>query len=414
MDRPVSSEKQQKAKRGKLSRAILIILVLAAAVWGLRKVLTRSIEKGDFITATVNRGDIENTITATGLVIPAFEEQVNSPIATQIKEVFLISGSEVQPGDKVLELNQSFIKLEYESVADRLELRRNNITKLKLEFDKNINDLDYDSQIQGLQIEGLKASLQDAKRLNQIGGATDEEVERAQLSLEIAELQKRKLENELNFRRSVVESDRRNLELELQIDEKELSQLRQKLAQTIVKAPRAGVVTWVNESIGQQVNEGDPLVRIANLDRFRIEASASDRYSEQITVGLPVRVRVGKNRLPGRISAILPAVENNTVEFIVELDNPNAESLKPNMRVEVYIITDKKENILRVKNGAAFLGAKEQYVFQIQGEKAVRRTVRPGLSNRDFVELTGNTLKEGDRIIISDMTDFENSTEIDL
>ncbi|MGK0364538.1 MAG: HlyD family secretion protein [Saprospiraceae bacterium] len=414
MDRPISSEKQQTQNRKSYLRYAIYAGVVVVAILGMRQLLKTNIEKGSFLTAIVTRGDIENTITAGGSVVAAFEEQLNSPISTQIQTVYLRPGAEVKKGDKIIELDQSIIKLQYGSVNDKLELRRNNITKLKLEFDKNITDLDYDSQIQGLQISGMEAALQDAKRLEKIGGATTEDVERAQLQLEIARLEKRKLENELEYRKSVVASDRRNLELELQIDEKELSQLRQKLNKTTVSAPRAGVITWVNEAIGQQVNEGDPLVRIANLDRFRIEARCSDRYSEQLSVGMAVRVRAGNSKLTGSISAISPAVENNTVEFIIELDEPDAEVLKPSMRVEVYIITDKKEDVLLVKNGAAFRGAEEQYIFQVQGESAIRKSIRVGLSNRDFVEIKSKDFKEGDRLIISDTKDLEHVEKVGL
>ena len=414
MDRPISSEKQKSQSRKNYLRYTIYIAIAAFAIWGVRQLLTTKIDKGSFLTASITRGDIENTITAGGSVVAAFEEQLNSPISTQIQTVYLTPGAEVKKGDKIIELNQSIIKLQYGSVNDKLELRRNNITKLKLEFDKNINELDYDSQIQALQIAGMETSLQDAKHLEKIGGATTEDVERAQLQLEIARLEKRKLENELEYRKSVVASDRKNLELELQIDEKELSQLAQKLNKTTVSAPRAGVITWVNEAIGQQVNEGDPLVRIANLERFRIEARCSDRYSEQLNVGMPVRVRAGKSRLTGIISAISPAVENNTVEFNIELDEADAEVLKPSMRVEVFIITDRKEDVLLVKNGAAFRGAKEQYIFQVEGEKAVRKSIRVGLSNRDFVEIDSKDFKEGDRLIISDTKDFEHVWEVGL
>lgn len=414
MDRQITIENQEVQKRRNWGRIILIIAGIAAAIFALRYFLQPTVNEKSFATARVERGTVENTISATGLVVPAFEEQVNAPIATQIKEVYLPSGTEVKAGDKILELNQDYIKLQYESIEDKLELRRNNITKLKLEYDKNLNDLSYENDIKGLQIAGMEASLQDARRLQKIGGSTEEEVKRADLQLQIARLEKKKLENELQYRQSVVTSDRRNLELELEMEQKELRQLRQKLNETTVTAPRAGVITWVNENIGQQVNTGEALARIANLDRFRIEASASDRYSEDIQVGMPVRIRVGKTNLLGQIASILPAVENNTVAFIIEIDNEKAEVLKPNMRVEVFVITGLKENVLRVKNGAGYKGAAEQYVFAVNGENAERRRVQWGINNRDYVEITSANVQEGETLIISDMQDYEHLESVKL
>lgn len=414
MDSPLSTEKQQKRSFKRWWTMGLVFGGIVGAVFLFRHLLTPSIDPAKFVTAPISKGDIENTISATGLVVPSFEEQLNAPISTQIQKLYLQSGTEVKPGDKILSLNKEFIQLEFESSQDQLELRRNNITKLQLEYDKNLADLEYDNQIKNLEIAGMEANLQDAKRLNKIGGATAEQVQRADLSLKIAKIEQQKLANELKYRKSVINSDKRNLELALLIDEKALKELRQKLKQTVVTAPRTGVITWVNETIGQQVNVGDPLVRIADLGKFRIEASCSDRYSTVVKVGMPVKVRIGRQQLPGTIKSILPAVENNTIEFIVNLTSADSPLLKPNMRVEVFIIADKKEQVLIAKNGAAFKGGISQYLYKVQNNKAQRVTAQIGLRSMDKVEVTGGGLQEGDLIIISDMKDYEHLEMIDL
>ena len=260
----------------------------------------------------------------------------------------------------------------------------------------------------------MEADLQDAQRLNKIGGATAEHVQRADLNLKIARIEQQKLANDLQYRKSVIGSDKRNLELELLIEEKSLKKLQQELRQTVVTAPRAGVLTWINEDIGKQVSIGDPLVRIADLGKFRIEASCSDRYGQQVKVGMPVRVRITNQYLAGQISSVLPAVENNTIEFIVQLEAAESDLLKPNMRVEVFLISDKKENVLLAKNGAAFKGGVSQYVYKVQGDKATRTTVQLGLRSMDKIEVAGGGLRAGDLVIISDMKDYEHLEEITL
>jgi len=414
MDRPVSSSTQQKRSFRTLLKISLAIGVLAGVVLLFRQFLKPKIAPNQFVTAAVVRGTIENTFTATGIVVPGFEEQVNAPISTQIKNTFLTSGTAVQAGDKILSLHKEFIQLEYESAKDQLELRKNNIVQLQLEYDKNLKELDYDNQIKSLQIAGIEADVQDAKRLNKIGGATAEEVERAELALKIARLEQQKMANELQYRKSVSTSDKRNLELELLIEEKALKKSKQQLSQTIVTAPRAGVITWINEAIGKQVNIGDPLVRIADLGKFRIEATCSDRYSATLKVGMSVKVRIDNQNLLGRITSILPAVKNNTLSFIINLDEANNKLLKPNMQVEVFIISNKKENVLLTKNGAGFKGGATQYLFKIQDGKAIRTTVQLGLSNKDKIEISGGGIQEGDMVIISDMKDQEHVSSIVL
>ncbi len=414
MDRTISTSEQRRSRGRHWLKIGLVIAVMIAAFVLFRSLLKTSITAKNFRIAQIDRGDMQNTITAQGTVIPSFEQQVNAPIQTEILAIHKKPGDHVHPGELLLQLDQSYIQLEYESRKDQLELRKNNITRLQHEYTKTLNELDYDDQIKALQVANLQANLADVQRLKDIGGATQEEVEQAALNLQIAELEKKKLQNELNFRKKVVTSDRRNLELEVMIQEKDLEELAKKLKETQVKAPGKGVVTWVNENIGQKVNEGDPLVKLANLNNFRVEASCSDRYADLVKPGMPVQIRINNTRLNGAVFSILPAVANNTIEFVVGLEENNHPELRPNMRVEVYVISNKKENVLRIANGSAFTGAVEQEVFVIRGQKAVKEKIRLGLTNTDFVEIAGGSLQEGDRIIISDMKEYQHLTSIDI
>lgn len=413
MDRPIANTVQRRNKaRGWLRWGVGLAL-LGAGFLIFRQLLKTNIELKDFRIAKVEVGMMEDAITAAGVVVPTFEQQLNAPIASEIETVYLTSGAQVKTGDSIMELNEEFTRLEYESLVDQLELKKNNITKLGLEYDKNLQELTYEDQIKALQLSSLEAELADKKRLREIGGTTLEEVEQAALNLKIAQLEKKKLENDLNFKKASIVSDRRNLELEVMIQEKKLKELGKKLTQTKVTAPNAGVITWIAEEIGKKINEGEPLVRLANLESFRVEATCSDRYANKINMGLPVRVRVNRVDLQGYISSILPAINNNSISFIVELDKNNHESLRPDMRVEVFIIAERAEDVLKVANGPAFKGGIQQNVFVVEGEKAVKRKVRVGLTNMDFVQITQG-LQQGDRIIISDMEDYDHLEELTI
>jgi len=125
---------------------------------------------------------------------------------------------------------------------------------------------------------------------------------------------------------------------------------------------------------------------------------------------MPVKVRINRKDLTGHISTILPAVENNTVKFYVQLEDPDADVLRPNIRAEVFIITDNKTDVLRVKNGPAFKGARSQDIFVVNGDKAVKRRIGKGLVNSDYVEILDN-LTIGERVIISETEDFDHLDE---
>lgn len=413
MDQPISSHHQRTTRIKRLLLFGGVILALALLTWAVRSWLKPSADVAKFRFATVERGPVESAITANGRVIPAYEELLPAPITARLKQVLLRAGARVRPGDAILVLDEEYVRLQYEQLKDELDLRKNNVTSLKLTFDKDLRDLELRDQIKALQVTRLEAQLADAQQLQAVGGAPREEVRQAELALHIARLEKLQLANELEYRKAALNSDKRKLELEVQIQEKKLAELTRKLRETTVSAPVEGVITWVSEDIGKNIPEGEALVRLANLTGFRIEGTVADLYADRVQTGLPVRVRINDDYLDGEIVSVAPAVADNTLKFQVRLKDPSAAALRPAMQVELFIVTDQKEDALRVVNGPAFTGARVQDLFVVEGNMARKRSLRIGLNNVHFVELNG-PIQPGERIIISDMRTYSHLNEIQL
>lgn len=413
MDKPISDSQQRKDRNKRIIRFALIPLVIIAAFFGLRKLISPSAEKDQFRMATIEVGDMESTVSASGLILPSYELLINSPIPADIKAVHFRNGDPVNKGDLIMELDAESTKLNYEQLKDELKLKKNNVSLLKLQYDKNLRDLEADDTILGLRLQNLESLLKDEEKLQGIGGSSVENLEQARMNLEIAKWEKKKLENELRYRRNSLAKEKHNLELEVQIQEKKLSELGNKVNETQVRAKQDGVITRVNKAIGKKVAEGEELVRLANLSSYKIEASFSDLHSDKVKEGMEVKVRINKTDLKGHIESILPEIENNTVKCNIRLEDDAHELLRPNMRVEVFIIISRKQNVLKVVNGPVFTGGRQQNIFVVNGSKAIKRKVRVGISNADFVELIGD-IKAGERIIISNMKDYDHLDELQL
>ena len=413
MDRAIPKSEQTSVRRRRLLRNVLIAAtVLALGYWGL-VLLRPSAESSAFRYATVDRGPVQSTINAVGLVVPAFEEQLNAPVATEIQRVLLRSGAEVKAGDLILELDREYVGLQLEGRRDQLTLKQNNVDLQQLTYDRDLRDLEIDTEVAQLELSSAEAQLKDAERLLTVGGATQEDVERAQLAVQMASLAKDKLANALAYTRSSDAGKRRQLQLEVAMEEKEVQQLSRRLRETAVRAPRAGVVTWINESIGQLVEEGAPLVRIADLGAFRVEASVSDRYTGQISAGMPVEVRYGNRKTTGTVASVLPEVTNNTLRFLVALDDEAAAGLRPNMRVDVRVVTGAVADVLRLKQGPAIRGGTQQQLFVVRGEEAVLTPVTLGQRGGEYVEVASG-LAERERVIIAGTEAYDGKETIRL
>jgi HlyD family secretion protein len=411
MDTAIPASEIRARRKKKLLIILAALLLLFTCIWFFRSGLRTSVKSSDITTSVAETGSIENTLTASGEIIPEFEEQIISPINASIQQVFVEPGTAVKAGQPILSLDKAATKVEYEKLNFQLESKRNNIRKLRLDLDKSFYDIKSNNDIKQLRISSLEASLEDAKRLYMAGGGTRESVEQAELALKVARLEKKQLENEIRNKQQTMRVDIRESEIAAAIEEADLRELGRKLQQANITATRDGVVTWVNKNIGSGITQGEALARFADLGSFKVNGKISDTYLDQVRSGMPVIIRINDSTTRGIISNIDPSVQNGIISFDIALNERNNKLLRPNMKVDVFPVTSSLDNITRVQNGPAFKGGISQDIFVLQDGKAVRRTVNIGLSNFDYVEIKNN-VKPGEIVITSDLSSFKNSKEI--
>ncbi|MCB0567805.1 MAG: efflux RND transporter periplasmic adaptor subunit [Phaeodactylibacter sp.] len=411
MDRAVSDTIQRRRFWKQLSFWLAGLSLLMLGLVAFRYALQTSIKRSELRTAVAERGSIIQALAANGLVLPEFEEVITAPVTTDIEDILVTEGTVVTAGQPLLELGRQELEAEVGRLQDELSLKRNSISKLRLELSRSLFDLQVRDSIKALGISSLEAALDNARRLKRVGGATQEQVEQAELELLVARLEKRQLENELATKQQSIQAELRESELEAQIRERSLREREKKLAQTVLTARRPGVVTWINKQVGASVREGEQVCKVAGLGAYRLEGSVSELYASRLQVGMPVQVRINDSLLTGAITNIRPTVENDVLAFDVGLDNPSHALLRPNLRTEIFIVTGSRPNVVRVANGAAFNGQSRQELFILEGDRARRRRVPIGLSNFDYVELAEG-VRPGETVVISDMSDYEHLTEV--
>jgi len=413
MDTDVSKQVSAQRKRKFIGIAIVSVILLFLAIALLRYTVKSSLKKSSITTAVVEKGNVENTITATGEVLPEFEQTLTSPINASVQKIILDAGSPVKAGQSLLTLDKSSSQMDYEKLKFQLASKQNDIKKLKLQLDKSFYDIKSSNDIKQLRINSLEAEVENTKRLFKAGGGTREDIEKAELELKVARLEKQQLENEIKSKQQTMQVEMKEAEIAASIQESDLHELERKLQLADIIASREGVVTWVNKNIGSAIREGDALARIADLSSFKVQGSISDNYLDQLKRGMTAIIRINEVQVRGSVINIQPSIQNGIVSFDIQLDERNNKLLRPNMKVDVYLVTNSQTNVMRVANGPAFKGASPQDIFIVSNGKAERRSVHTGMSNFDYIEVKDN-LKPGDVIITSDMSEYKNVNEITI
>ncbi len=413
MDRPIDPSEQRRHKLRRLTLPVAATIVALSLIILVTGWLRPSVRRDRVRTARVARGEVTATLDASGVVVPEFEHVLTAPMATRVARIAKTPGAAVAPGELIVLLDDSDARFDVSRLAEQISLKENARHQAELELARTRDDLTTQWEIKALELKSFGYEVERNRQLFELGLINQDQVRKSETDVERATIELRHLDALLANAEQDVTARLDGLALEIAILEKDRDRARERLDRTAVAAERSGIVTWVVSSEGAAVAEGEPVARVADLKTYRVDATLSDVLARRLTVGLPATVRSGDTRLSGRVHKILPTVVNGIVTFEVVLDEQDHPILRPNLRVDVHAVTDRRPATLCLRRGPLLNVEGRDAVYVIRGDRAVRTPVTIGLSNFELYEIASG-LVEGDEVIISDMSDYRNVKEVKL
>lgn len=413
MDREidVSFRRKQMLRRAALTVA-LVALIAAVFVWGPR-LIQPSVARARIRTAKVDAGPIEAQITASGTVVPEFEQVISSPVNARVLKILKRPGAVLAKGEPILELDLNESRLAIEKLNQQVELKQNQQSKAKLDLENTLIDLQSRWEIKNLEYKAAKASTARNRELHRQGLLSEERLREVELIEEKTAFELKQLEESKRNAQASTKTQIEGLALEMKTLEQERAEAQRQLELATTKSDRDGVLTWVVDVEGVTMQKGAALARVADLSAFRVEATASDVHANRLSAGLPVKVKINDELLAGSISRVNPAVTNGVITLAVSLDDKSNALLKSNLRVDVLIGAERKDKVLRIKRGPFANGEGSGSAFVIRGDTAYKTPIKLGIASVDHYEVVQGLI-EGDEVIISDMTDFMHVKEVKL
>lgn len=412
MDRAIPVSVQRKRRMVRIGKYILIVAtVLGVATW-LGILMMSSVDKKSLIISAVDRGTIDVSITATGKVMPAFEEVIISPISAQILEVYAHSGDTVDVGTPLLRLDLQSAQTDYSKALDEREIRQQQLVQLTTNTETQLSDRRMQIEVEEMKLGQLEAQLRNEQYLDSLGSGTKDRVRQAEITLRTAQMQLKQLKQQYENEVRVRKADLRMKQLQDGIADKSLSETRRTLDGANIRSTRKATLTYISSEIGSIVGAGSKVAVVSDLSHFKVNGEIADTYSDRVIAGGRVLVKIGKERLFGTISTVTPLSQNGVITFTVSMDNPSHPKLRSGLKVEVFVITSIKEDVLRIRNGSYYTGAGDYTLFIFKDANTlVPRTVRLGECNYDHVEVISG-LEEGDSVVVSDMQKYKGKEKI--
>ena len=413
MDRELDQSFQRRRKGRRLAWGAASLGLFVAVLVLLPGWLRPSLERDRIRTGRVDRGPIEGIVEASGTVIPAFEGVLSSPVDARVEKILKRPGETVRAGDEILRLDTSQYRLALETIEDNLAKKVNEQEQIRLALDKSLRDLRGRIESSRLDAEAAEYRAEQNRKLRKDGLVSEQNLKASEIEAKKARIELSQLEESVEDERLSAQARVHGLGLDLQTLQKERAEALRRLELASTRSDRIGVLTWVIPQEGATIRTGEVIARIADLDSFRVEATVSDVHSSSLAPGLPVRVMIDGQPLSGRLANIYPTIENGAVKFAVDLDDARHSKLRNALRVDVLVVTASRTGALRIPKGPFSKGGAVQPVFVVEGDRAVRRNVRFGVTGYDHYEVLEG-LSEGEEAILSDMSDYAHLEQVSL
>lgn len=414
MDREIPKEVRDKERKKKFIKYGAIGTVAVICITLLISFMRSSVNRKDLVLSEVDQGMIEVSVSASGKVVPAFEEIINSPINTRIIEVYRKGGDSVDVGTPILKLDLQSTETEYKKLLDEEQMKRYQLEQLKVNNNTYLSDLAMQVKISAMKLNRMEVELRNERYLDSLGSGTTDKVRQAELNYNTGKLELEQLRQQYANETEVKAADLKVKELEFNIFSKSLAEMKRTLDDAQIRSPRKAILTYINNQVGAQVAEGTQVAIISDLSHFKVEGEIADTYGDRVAAGGRAIVKIGNEKLEGTVSSVTPLSKNGVISFIVQLNEDNNKRLRSGLKTDVYVMNAVKEGVLRLANASYYVGRGEYELFVLEGEdEIVKRKVQLGDSNFEYVEVISG-LKPGDKVVVSDMSNYKNKNKLKL
>ncbi len=414
MDIPRAPRSKRKRKYVYGAGAFTAIAFVAIAVFGIQPAAP-SVDRSTVFVDVVRRGTMLRQVRGPGTLVPEQIRWVPAVTAGRVERRYLDPGTRVEPGTVLLELSNPDVQLELLEAERQLSSAQAQLVTLR-------TTLETGRLNQEAVVASTRTQYLEAKRN---ADAADELVQRNLMAASEAQTAKERAE-ELATR---LEIERQRLAIQagaigeqLAVQESQVTRLqnivrfhRERIVSMRVVAGSPGVLQEISVEEGQWVLPGQTLAKVVQPERLKAVVRIPEVQARDVTVGLRALIDTRTDTIPGRVIRIDPAVQSGAVNVDVALDGELPPGARPDLSVDGMVEIERLENVLHVGRPVFGQSGSTVGLFRVSadGDYAERVRVRLGRGSVNAIEILEG-LAEGDQVILSDMSQWDDEDRVRL
>ncbi|MBB5341025.1 RND family efflux transporter MFP subunit [Edaphobacter lichenicola] len=396
--------------------AVVVLAVIAFFVTRL-KPAAPEVDRATVWTDAVKRGPLLRQVRGPGSLVPREDKIRLIPSETEatVVRIRVLPGAKVEPDTILMDLVDPQLQQELLDAQLQMKGAEADYINTRAKVQSDLMDQKAAAATVGADHNQAQLQAQTDKSLFDLGvisgltysaskGKADELTTRNDLEKQRLTLNEKAIETQLAVQQTKVDQAKALLGLK----QKQLDALS-------VRAGISGVLVELPHQVGEHVAPGTTLAKVVQPDQLKASLKIAETQARDIQIGQPAEIDTHNGVINGKVMRIDPAVLNGTVTVDVELAGALPQGARPDLSVDGTIDLDRMTDVLYV--GRPAFGNENSTISLFKaasdGKTAVRVPVKVGRASVNSIQVLEG-LQEGDTVILSDMSRWDNTDRIRL
>ncbi|MFZ0522382.1 MAG: HlyD family efflux transporter periplasmic adaptor subunit [Candidatus Acidiferrales bacterium] len=409
-------KRKKKMRRIMYIAAAVVLIPLVTYALSRLKPAAPSVDSGTIWTGTVKRGPMLREVRGLGTLVPETIRLIPAATDGQVQRRYLLPGTPVQANTVIFDLVNPQLQQEELDAEYQLKGAQAAYEQTKAQLENQLMDKRTLAASVSSQYRTAEMVKQTKEQLGANGLAPELDVKTAQVQAE-------ELAKENDLAQKEVETFQASIAAQLAVQEATVNEKRAmyelkktQVDELHIRPGIDGMLQELDVEVGQKVTMGTVLARVAQPTHLKAQLKIAETQAKDVLIGQQASVDTHNGIIAGKVTRIDPAVVNGTVTVDVGFDGgllpPGA---RPDLSVEGTVEIERLTDVLYVERPVHGEANSTVGLFKLtdDGKEATRVQVALGRSSVNTVEILKG-LQVGDKVILSDMSAWDNYDRVEL
>ena len=367
----------------------------------------------DMDTVTISsavKGEFNDYIRISGRVQPMTTIQLSPQEGGIVEKILIEEGSPVKAGDAILILNNDNLDLQILNSEAELAEKENILRNTQIQMEQQKLDVRQNVLEYGMQVDRLRRAYEQQKALYEDKLIAKEEYLKAEEDYRLAkqkyDLMAERSKQDSLYRGTQIDRMEESLE-NMQLN---MSMIRRRKSNLIVKAPIDGELGLLDVVLGQSIAAGTKIGQINSVGTYKVEAQIDEHYIDRVVAGLKATFERQGETYSTVIRKVYPEVRDGKFKADFKFDGEQPDNIRSGQTYYLNLQLGQPEEAIIIPRGTFYqkTGGKWIYVVNKEGTKAVKREIRIGRQNPQYYEVLEG-LEPGEKVITSGYDTYGDS-----